>query len=108
MVLSNRNRSNGGESWNKDNSRKVTESLLEITTSQASAILRGVRIIERSYNEKNEEVTVVVGLNKESQYGAQQLQRGLGNQENNNTKAPNNNFPAIESEKKRSSDFNKF
>lgn len=108
--LSSRNRSNSGESWTKDNSRKVTESLMEITTSQASAILRGVRVIERSYNEKNEEVSVVVGINRESAQAAQQLQKGIGGEDGSEkTKSPSSNkFPSIDSEKKRSSDFNNF
>ncbi|WP_293661987.1 hypothetical protein [Rhodoferax sp. OV413] len=108
--LSNRNRSSGGEIWTKDNSRKVVESILEVTTSQASAILMGVRVIERSYNDKNEEATVVVGINGDSAQAAQQLQKGLINQDNSDKKksTSKNNFPSIEAEKKRSSDFNNF
>ena len=107
-----RSRSNAGETWSKDSTRNVTESLREITTSSASAMLRGVRVIERSYNEKNEEVVVVVGINRESQMGAEQLRKGLdgandrspsgGGQNNQDT------FPNVSSEKQRSKDFGGF
>jgi hypothetical protein len=107
---SNRSRSNTGATWNKDNSRKVTESLLELNGSNASAVLRGVRVIERTYSAENEEVTVVVGINKESQQGAQQLQNGLGTGETNNGSSSNNQkeYPSVKDEKRRSTDFNKF
>ncbi len=113
---SNRNRSNNGESWSKDNSRKVTESLREVTTSSSSAILKGVRILERSYNEKDEEVLVVVGINRESQLGSQQLQSGLAKPSDDNRIDRNSNsgsdkasgFPSLGSEKRRSTDLDKF
>ena len=109
LSKSARSRNNSGESWTKDNTRNVTESLKEITTSSASAILKGVRIIERSYVEKDEEVKVVIGINRDSQSGADQLSKGIGNTENDNTKKPNNNsFPSVGSEVKRSRDADKF
>ena len=109
LSKSARSRNNSGESWSKDNTRNVTESLKEITTSSASAILKGVRIIERSYIEKDEEVKVVIGINRDSQSGADQLSKGIGNTENDNTKKPNNNsFPSVGSEVKRSRDADKF
>ena len=107
-----RSKSNSGENWTKDNTRNVTESLKEITTSSASAILRGVRMIEQSYDEKKEEVKVVVGINKESQMGAEQLRKGLADPGGNpsGSQAPPNqgSFPSIGSEQRRSKDADKF
>lgn len=74
-----RTSSSTDENWSKDNSRKVSESLKEITTSRAIAILKGIRLIDRTYDEKNEEVMVVIGINKSSQSQAIQLQNSFGN-----------------------------
>lgn len=110
---SNRDRSGDGENWTKENSRTVSESLREVTTSGAAAVLRGVRILERSYDEDAEEVTVVVGINRQSQAGAQQLESGLQapaesasptSQTQGNAPA----FPNTGSEKRRSDDFDDF
>ena len=49
---SNRSKSNTGETWSKENTRKVNESLREITESSASMLLEGVRVIGQSYDEK--------------------------------------------------------
>jgi len=109
QSLSSRNRSIASENWSKDNSRKVSESLREVTTSGATALLKGVRLIERSYNEKAEEVTVVIGINKQSQLGANQLKDGLSSPNPEKSKGvKQGDFPGKESEKRRSSDFDKF
>ena len=66
-----------GKSWQKDSTRKVIESLQEVTGSSAQAVLRGIRILEQSYDEKNEEVKVVVGMNRQSKSAASQLKEAL-------------------------------
>ena len=109
LNKSTRSRNSTGESWSKDNTRNVVESIKEITTSSSSALLRGVRIIERSYAEKDEEVKVVVGINRESQAGADQLSKGIANSgDESANKSKNSNFPSVGSEVKRSRDVDKF
>ncbi len=109
LSKSSRSRNSAGETWSKDNTRNVTESLKEITTSQSVAVLRGIRILERTYDEKSEEVKVVVGINRESQAGAGQLGKGLSDNSTGAKKLQEKgNFPAIGSESKRSSDASKF
>ena len=114
-----RSRGNAGETWTKDNSRTVVESLNEITTSGASAVLKGVRILERSYDETKEEVKVVVGINRDSLAGAEQLRSGLnappstqGNSKGSSgqslSDAPPTGFPRSGSESTKSPDADKF
>lgn len=116
LTKSSRNRSSTGENWTKDNSRTVVESLREITTSSAAAVLKGVRIISRSYDEKKDEVKVVVGINRESQSGADQLRSGLTNSRSNDQKTKDiqqsatesRSFPSVSSESKKVRDSDKF
>jgi hypothetical protein len=112
--LSTASRSSGtqGSSWTKDNTRKVIESLEEVTGSKAQAILKGVRIIERSYDERAEEVKVVVGINRQSMAGADQLDQSM-NRSNSNSRADlssgePNPYPAQPSERRRAGDADKF
>lgn len=101
-----RSRGEGGESWSKTNTRKVIETLREVTGSSSSAILSGVRILERSYDEKDEEVTVVVGINQQSMSGAQQL--GTQQDEVHKGTGSSQTFPSTGSESQRAKDFDQF
>ena len=102
---SNRSKSNTGETWSKENTRKVNESLREITESSASMLLEGVRVIGQSYDEKKDEVTVVVGINRQSVQAAKQLGNTFG-QPDVTRNAPSNNgpFPSAGSEKRQAKD----
>jgi hypothetical protein len=105
-----KSKSSAGETWTKENTRKVAESLQEITTSGASAVLRGVRIISKAYDEKSEEVTVIVGINKKSINGANQLGGFLSpmNKSGDNAAGTRNDFPSVGSERKRAKDAGDF
>lgn len=98
-----------GKSWSKENTRKVIETLEEVTGSSAQAVLQGVRILERSYQEKAEEVKVVVGINRQSMSGAAQLGNSM-NANNNPPKAPEaqNAFPGQPTEQRRAKDADQF
>jgi hypothetical protein len=102
---SSRSKSNTGETWSKENTRKVNESLREITQSSTSMLLEGVRVIGQSYDEKKEEVTVVVGINKQSVQAAKQIGDSFG-QPQSTSNAPSNNgpFPSSGSEKRQAKD----
>lgn len=100
--------SSEGGSWSKENTRKVMETLEEVTGSSAQAVLRGVRILERSYDEKAEEVKVVVGINRESVSGASQLNKGLGSGGAWSGSSESAAFPAQPSEVRRAKDFKDF
>jgi len=103
---SNRSKSNTGETWSKENTRKVNESLREITEGSASMLLEGVRVIGQSYDEKKEEVTVVVGINRQSVQAAKQIGTTFGQPEVTSNAPPSNNgpFPASGSEKRQAKD----
>lgn len=112
--LSTASRTSGtqGASWTKENTRKVVESLEEVTGSSAQAVLRGVRIIERSYDERSEEVKVVVGINRQSMAGADQLDQsmnrsGATSRPESGSSEPQS-FPAKPSERRRAADADKF
>lgn len=111
--LSRSTRSSGGEggSWSKENTRKVIETLEEVTGSSAQAVLQGVRILERAYDEKAEEVRVVVGINKQSMAGAAQLGSGLGVAQASGAARPSQAsgpFPSQSSERRRAKDADAF
>lgn len=102
---SNRSKSNTGETWSKENTRKVNESLREITQSSTSMLLEGVRVIGQSYDEKKEEVTVVVGINKQSVQAAKQIGDSFGQpQSTSNAQSNNGPFPSAGSEKRQAKD----
>jgi len=97
----------GDRSWTKTNSRAVSESLTEITTSQAQATLNGVRIIDRSYHsEEGGYVVVVVGINAKSQSAAGALSSGgiSDDSVNSDTGTPG----VVPSERKRAKDYDEF
>ncbi len=102
---SKRSKTNEGETWSKENTRKVNESLREITASSAQLLLEGVRVIGQSYDEKKEEVTVVVGINKQSVQAAKQIGDTFGQpQQTNNGPANGGSFPTAGSEKRQAKD----
>ena len=98
--------------WSKENTRKVIESLEEVTGSNAQAVLQGVRILERSYDEKSEEAKVVVGINRQSRAGAAQLEQSMNSSnsgsKSNSTSGEAQAFPAQPSERRRAADADKF
>ncbi len=107
-----RNSSVEGTSWTKENTRKVLESLEEVTGSRAQAVLKGVRIIERAYDERSVEVKVVVGINRQSVAGAEQLDQSMNSPNPTSNKgSPTgepNSFPVKPSERRRAADADKF
>jgi hypothetical protein len=107
-----RNSNSEGASWSKENTRKVIESLEEVTGSSAQAVLQGVRILERSYNEKAEEVKVVVGINRQSIAGAAQLGKSMNPANPTSMEGASTggtqNMPAQPSERRRAADADKF
>jgi hypothetical protein len=106
---SSRSKSNTGETWSKENTRKVNESLREITQSSTSMLLEGVRVIGQSYDEKKEEVTVVVGINKQSVQAAKQIGDSFGQPQSTSNSSPNNGpFPSAGSERRQAKDASDF
>jgi hypothetical protein len=107
-----RNSSADGATWSKENTRKVVESLEEITGSSAQAVLKGVRVIERTYDEKNEEVKVVVGINRQSIAGASQLGEAMRSSgatgKSGAASGGQQSYPAQPSERRRAKDADKF
>lgn len=110
--LSKAARSEGGElkSWQKENTRKVIETLEETTGSSAQAVLEGVRVLERRYDETTEEVKVVVGINRQSVAGASQLRPILGQSDTavGNVGRGSGAFPSQTSENRRARDAHDF
>ncbi len=106
---SKRSKSNEGDTWSKENTRKVNESLREITASSAQMLLEGVRVIGQSYDEKKEEVTVVVGINKQSVQAAKQIGDSFGQPKQTNN-GPSNigSFPSVGSERRQAKDASDF
>lgn len=106
---STRNKSEAGTQWTKEQTRKVSESLREITTSSASAILRGVKVLRQIYDPKAEEVTVVVGINKDTQRAASELSKGLENtNRGKGDQGDQGAFPSAGSQDRKSKDYEKF
>ena len=71
------NNSDKGAGWTKLNTRNIKEKLLEISTSSSIAILSGVRVLERKYDESRGEVTVVVGMNRKNINAAKQINNSI-------------------------------
>jgi hypothetical protein len=98
-----------GKAWDKENTRRVIETLQEVTGSSARAVLDGVRILERQYDEKAEEVKVVVGINRQSQAGAAQLRKGLGQTDAAQpAQGAGSSFPSQPAERRRAKDADTF
>jgi hypothetical protein len=66
LETASRERSGDGDSWSKTNQRTMVENLNEVVGSFAKGSLRGVMILERGYDEGNEEAWVKVGISKKS------------------------------------------
>ena len=105
---------NASGGWTKDNTRTVTTNLNEVTGSFAAGNLKGVTILERTYDEKKSEVTVVVGINGQTAAAAAQLRSGNfsatpssdnGVQSNG---SGSSSFPSQGSETVRGKNFNSF
>lgn len=106
---SKRSKSNEGDAWSKENTRKVNESLREITASSAQMLLEGVRVIGQSYDEKKEEVIVVVGINKQSVQAAKQIGDSFGQlKQTNNGPSNIGSFPSVGSERRQAKDASDF
>ena len=68
-------------------------------------LLEGVRVIGQSYDEKKEEVTVVVGINKQSVQAAKQIGDSFGQPQQTSNAPPNNgSFPSSGSERRQAKD----
>lgn len=100
-----RNKSDAGSTWSKENVRNVQESLTVISSSVARGTLQGVRILAREYNEDLEEVTVIIGINNESQTAAIQLSKGAAPGVSDDAKSE---FPEQDAERRVSSDIDDF
>ena len=57
-----------GESWSKENRRKMVETLTEVTTSYSAGSVRGVIVLEKGYDEKKGEAWVR-GRHQRQDYG---------------------------------------
>ena len=64
----------------KKNQRTMVENLAEITGSNAAAALRGVIILEKGYDKKNEEVWVKVGISRKTMAASRSLKSALQDQ----------------------------
>jgi hypothetical protein len=67
----------GVKNWSKESSRRVSESLTEVITSNSFAILKGVQVMSRSFDQMNEQVRVVVGITKEGEAATQNGRSGF-------------------------------
>jgi len=72
-----RSRGTGNDTFSTNASRNLTTSLRETFASSARAVLQGVTILEQSYNQKVEEVTVKVGISRGSIAAARSVQQGM-------------------------------
>jgi len=103
-----RQRGDKGSGWSKTNAREIRESLTEMSGSNASGTLRGLRILSKEYNEKAEEVTVVVGINRQSQSAAGQLGTSNSGASSNSGRSAGSEFPSAAGESKKARDFQEF
>lgn len=108
---------NASSGWSKDNVRNVETTLNEYTTSFAAGNLKGVVILERAYDEKKAEVSVTVGISRQSAQAANQLRKstngnfGSGSGSNNPSESNSSgsgSYPSQGSETQRNSKYNSF
>ena len=66
IETASRERSAQGDSWSKSNQRQMVENLTEVVGSFARGSLGGVMILEKGYDEANEEAWVKVGISRKS------------------------------------------
>jgi hypothetical protein len=80
MNQSTRERGTGKEAnITKTSQRQMIENLTEVTTSAAAGKLRGVIILERGYDEKDEVAWVKVGISQKTMRASDSLKDGLTN-----------------------------
>lgn len=72
-----RTRGGGNDAMTAQASRTLKTSLQETFASSAQAVLRGVTILNQRYDEKTEEVTVKVGISRETIATARSVQQGM-------------------------------
>lgn len=77
MNNSTRKRSDGKDEITKVSQRQMIENLTEVTTSAAAGRLRGVIVLERGYDQKEEAAWVKVGISKKTMASAQNLKDAL-------------------------------
>jgi len=97
-----RNKSGQGVQWSKNDAREIRSTLTEISSSRAREVLKGVRILKRTFDEKREEVIVTIGINQRSASAANQLK------DNSSKPAPSSkqkDFPSQPSESQTAKDF---
>ncbi len=70
-------RGTGNDGVTKTAQRNLETSLTETFSSGASAVLRGVTILEQSYDEKGEEVSVKVGISRTTIAAARGVQQSM-------------------------------
>jgi hypothetical protein len=108
---------NTSSGWSKDNVRNVETTLKEYTSSFAAGNLKGVVILERTYDEKKAEASVTVGINRQTSQAANQLRNSTngnfgGNTSNNSSgnsvNSGSTQYPSQGSETQRNKNFNNF
>lgn len=82
IETASRARGDQGESWSKSNQRKMVENLTEVVGSYAKGSLRGVMILERGYDEADEEAWVKVGISKKSIAASKQVDQMIEGTDN--------------------------
>jgi hypothetical protein len=101
-----RNSSSKEENWNKLNSREIKEIVTEISTSTARGVLKGLKVISKSYDEKKEEVTVVVGVNQKNLASAKAISDA--NHNSNKNQSQPKEFRSQSQEKLKSRDYDEY
>jgi hypothetical protein len=76
---STRSRTDGKDEISKVSQRQMVENLSEITSSASTGRLRGVIVLERGYDEKEEVAWVKVGISKKTMANAAALKDTLDN-----------------------------
>jgi hypothetical protein len=66
----------------KTSQRQMIENLTEVTSSAAAGKLRGVIVLERGYDEKEEVAWVKVGISQKTMHASQSLQDALRGKSN--------------------------
>jgi hypothetical protein len=104
---------NTSSGWSKENVRNVETTLNEYTSSFAAGNLKGVVIIERTYDEKRAEASVTVGINRQTAQAANQLRNSPNgnfgsNSPNNSSNTDSSQYPGQSSETQRNKNYNSF
>lgn len=88
MNQSTRTKSGETDSITKTSQRQMVENLSEVTSSGSAGRLRGVIVLERGYDEKEEIAWVKVGISRKTMAGADALKNAL------DRPAPTDNGPS--------------